>query len=301
MGSPQSNQLLVVRGTAVLAVFGASTSAILAKLSGVAPFTSSFYRLTYAVPVLGVLAWLGRQTRRARRERILAFVSGFLLALDITLFHIAIGDIGAGLASVVVQTQVAFVALLGWLIHRERLGRLTVPALAVAAAGILLMSGLGGDDVFGDHPLRGVLLGVAAGLAFAAFLMLFRASNRSMAPPAAPLFDASLGAAVGVLAFGLPGGEVDLVPSWPAHGWLLLLALIVQVGAWLLFTHVLSRLATVDTSAIILLHPVLSLGWALAIFDEPITAVQWSGAALIVVGVALANTRSEPGQVIPSG
>ena len=31
-------------------------------------------------------------------------------------------------------------------------------------------------------------------------------------------------------------GDVDLVPSWPSHGWLALLALTSQVVGWLLIS-----------------------------------------------------------------
>src|SRR5206468_11429329 len=63
------------------------------------------------------------------------------------------------------------------------------------------------------------------GFAYAGFLLVLRRGNADVRRPAGPLFDATLMGAVASLLIGLPLGEVDLVPTWPAHGYLLALAL----------------------------------------------------------------------------
>ena len=50
-----------------------------------------------------------------------------------------------------------------------------------------------------------------------------------LAPAAGPLFDATAGALIGSLVIGFFDPGFSLVPTWPAHAWLLALALGSQV------------------------------------------------------------------------
>jgi drug/metabolite transporter (DMT)-like permease len=87
-----------------------------------------------------------------------------------------------------------------------------------------------------------------------------------------------------------------LMPVWPAHLWLVLLALVSQVGGWLLIAAALPRLPSVDTSIMLLGQPVLTVFWGMWLFDERLSVLQWTGAALVLAGVAtLSVTRARAG------
>ena len=70
----------------------------------------------------------------------------------------------------------------------------------------------------------GAIYGVITAISYTGFILLIRESGYGAAP-AAPLFEATWIAAVGCAAAGIAIGDIDFVPSWPEHGWLLLLAL----------------------------------------------------------------------------
>jgi drug/metabolite transporter (DMT)-like permease len=273
----------------------ASFSGILVHLSGAGAFTAAFFRSFYAIPALLVLAVVFRgPVRRSTRTRLLAVAAGLLLGIDLAAFHGAIGAIGAGPASVLAQTQVVFVGVLAWLIDGERPRPTVLVGVPLAAVGIVLLAGAG--DVaaaFGDNPGRGVLLGLLSGLTFAGFLVVLRAGSPPGADPVGPLLDATVGAAVASLAIGVATGNFDADVGLAGHGWLVALALGIQVVAWLGFTYVLPRLPALDLSAIILLHPIISMIWAWWILDESLSAPQMVGAGLVVVGVALVGSRPQ--------
>jgi drug/metabolite transporter (DMT)-like permease len=274
----------------------ASFSGIFVALSGAGAFTAAFFRAAYALPPLAVLALVRRAPSRSRRSRALAFSAGLLLGVELAFFHGAIGDIGAGPAAVLAQTQVLFVGLLAWAFHGERPRLWALAAVPVAAAGIVLLGGAGDvGAAFGDHPGRGAVLGLASGLVFAVFLLVMRAGSPRDSSPVGPLLDATAGAALSSLVLGVATGNFDPGVGWEGHGWLLLLALGVQVVAWLAFTYVLPRLPALDLSAIILLHPMISTFWAWWILDETLSALQLTGAALVVVAVGLVNVRPRAG------
>ena len=57
---------------------------------------------------------------RPRRARLIAWMAGVFFAADLVLWHNAIEQVGAGLATVLGNTQVVLVGLLAWLLLGER-------------------------------------------------------------------------------------------------------------------------------------------------------------------------------------
>ncbi|MEX1125356.1 MAG: DMT family transporter [Acidimicrobiia bacterium] len=275
-----------------------SFSAIFFGLSGVDPITGAFFRVAYALPVLALI-WLTVRHRdhRTWQKRLLAFGSGFLMGVDMVVWHNAIGHIGAGLATLIANSQVVFVAIAAWLILGERPSRRILTAIPVVLIGVAMVSGLGRGDAFGSDPLLGTLLALVAAMFYAAFILVFRASNDIQAPTAGPLMEATSGGVVTVLILSIFTGGIDFAPAWPAHGWLIALALGAQVGGWLLIGYALPRLPAVETATIILVQPGLTMIWGALIFDERPSTIQLAGAALVLAGVgfvAIARARSAP-------
>ncbi len=278
---------------ALLGVVSISFSAIFVRLAGVSPVTAAFFRAAYALPALGVVLALSRGSSRSLRERTLAFCSGLLLALDLAFWHLSIAQIGAGLATVLANVQVVFVAGVAWALWGERPTFKTVVIVAGVFGGVVLTSGLNRPDAYGASPIAGVVAGVIAGASYAGFLLMFRASNRALAPTAGPLFDATLGTAVGALAMGVFDPRFSFVPAFPAHGWLIAMALVAQVIGWLFIAGALPRLPAVETSVLLLAQPVFTLAWGATLFDEHLSVLQWVGVAMILGGVATAMGKSE--------
>lgn len=267
-------------------------SAIFVRLSGASPEAAATWRCAYAVPVLWVLAELEdrRFGRRLLRARLLAVPAGVLLAVDLTLWHHAIEAVGAGLATVLANLQVVLVALAAWAIWHERPSRRLLAAVPLALFGVLLVSGLLERGAFGSNPALGVLFGSVASLCYAAFLLLLRQLASDLRRPAGPLLDVTAVAAVGCALIGLALDPGTLAPSWPAHGWLLLLALLPQVAGWLLISVALPRLPAALSSAILLIQPASSVFLARALLHEVPSSLQLAGVALILAGVLLAAT-----------
>lgn len=284
---------------AMLGVLVISFSAILVRLAEVSPAGAAFFRMAYAVPVLALVWYAGRdRDRRSKTQRLMAVAAGFILATDLTMWHHAIGLIGAGLATVLANIQVVFVGLLAWLLHRERPTATALATIPAVLVGVALISGLGRADAFGSDPVLGALLGAAAGAFYALFLVLFRASNRGLAPPAGPLLDATLGAALGALFYGSLETGFTLTPHWPAHGWLLLLALLPQTAGWLLIARTLPRLPALETSVMLLTQPAATLLWGILIFSESLSILQGAGVLLVMGGIAVV-TRSGTVEPLP--
>lgn len=272
---------------ALLGVLSISFSAVFVRLASVSPVTAAFFRAVYALPVLAVLWGWGRsRDGRSPGLRRLAIASGVLLAADLASWHMSIALVGAGLATVIANIQVVFIAMIGWALYGQRPTGRTWAILACVLVGIALTSGLSRPEAYGSAPIPGVLFGVLAGACYAAFLLLFRRAGQSGAPGAGPLLDSTLGTAFGALLVMPLDAQFSLVPSWPAHGWLLLLAIVSQVVGWLLIGTALSRLAALEASVLLLMQPVFAIVWGRLFFHEALSLVQWCGTALVLGGVA---------------
>ena len=101
----------------------------------------------------------------------------------------------------------------------------------------------------------------------------------------------TVGAALGSLAFGLFESEFSLRPSWPAHGWLIALALTTQVLGWLLIGVALPRLPALETSVMLLLQPMATVLWASLIFREVLSPIQWMGMLLVLGGIVVLSWK----------
>ena len=280
-----------------------ATSATLVRLADVEPATAAVFRCLYALPILALL--MLREDRRygprTRDERLLAMGAGVFFAIDLVLWHHAIASVGAGIATVLGNLQVVFVGVLAWWLLHERPSTRLIAAVPVVLVGVVLISGVVGSGAYGEDPVLGVVYGLGTSLAYAGFLLLLRQGSRDLRRVAGPLFDATLVGAVLSAVMGPFAGGLDLVPSWPAHGWLLTLALTSQVVGWLLITMSLPRVPAALTSVILLLQPVASVALSAAVLDERPSPAQLLGCAIVLAGVVAATAGRRARRPVEEG
>lgn len=285
-----------------VAIAGALTlsfSGIFVRAAATTPVTAAFFRTAYAVPVLLVWWWWSRRRdRRSLRSRVLAGTAGLLFSADLVAFHAAIGSVGAGLATLIANSQVLLIGFVGWLIWKERPSNTALAALPIVAAGLALVTGVGRPDTYGDRPVLGTWLALVSALFYAAFLILWRQSNQELAPSAGPLLDASVGATIGSGLFGALF-PLDLSWQWPAHGWLVLMAVVCQVLAWQMIGWALPRLPGLETSFVILLQPAMTFVWGAIFFAERLSAVQFIGVLMVFAAIGVVVRRGAV--LVPTG
>jgi drug/metabolite transporter (DMT)-like permease len=266
-------------------------SAILYRAAEVSPETGAFFRCVYALPPLWLVVRLEERLvgPRPRTLRVTAWAAGAFFAADLLLWHHGIEAVGAGLATVLGNTQVVLVGLIAWALFHERPAASALAAIPLAAVGIVLISGALEHGAYGENPPLGVLLGLLTGIAYSGFLLTLRHGAGDRRRVAGPLFDATLASAVITLAFGLASGKLDLTPGLESQAWLALLALSSQVLGWLLITVSLPRLPAVATSLLLTAQPVATLVLAAILLGEEPSSLQLAGAAAILAGLLVAS------------
>ncbi|MEC8938680.1 MAG: DMT family transporter [Candidatus Thermoplasmatota archaeon] len=283
------------RRTMLIALAGAtviSFAPLLYIRSDTTPLTGAFYRMLYALPLLGLLVWTSqKEDPRNSNSRWLAFGAGVLLAIDFAGYHSAIDYIGSGIATMIGNSQVIIVTLVSWWLLGERPNRFILLSLPLVMFGLVLISGIWDDAPYGEDPVKGVIGGMVAAVFYSSFLIVYRQSNRIGGPAVNAQFDATTGATLGILILGsMPltsvGIEaIDHSITWPNHGWLILLALSCQVIGWIAITYALPRLPAAHTSFAVLLQPVLTIIWGVILLNESPSLQQSAGMALIFAAI----------------
>jgi drug/metabolite transporter (DMT)-like permease len=156
----------------------------------------------------------------------------------------------------------------------------------------VLISGVVGNGAYGSDPALGALYGVLTAVAYTGFILVLREAGRDLRRPAGPLFAATLVATIVAIVAGALLGEVDLVPDWPAHGWLVTLVLTSQVLGWLLIAVALPRLPASPTSVVLTVQPVGSVLLGIVLLGEKPAPLQLAGVAVIVAGIMIATRRT---------
>ena len=274
----------------VLGAIAMGLSPVAVRLADVGPFTSAFWRVALALPVL----WLWMQAsesqpaarpRRFSRPTILA---GLAFAGDLFFWHLSIVHTSVANATFFATSAPLWVVLFGWLLFRER-----VSVAVLFGLGLCLLGGaslvwqslrLAPGHVSGD------LFGIITGIFFGLYFLAVRAARGGVGA-ARVTFEMSVIAAaiLGVVAIGF---EYQFLPR-SAAGWgaLLSLALVSHAGGQGLLSYALGLLPAVFSSLVIFLEAIVAALAALLILGEPVSALQVLGGLLIVAGIWVARPR----------
>lgn len=205
-------------------------------------------------------------------------IAGLSLALSMITYLFALILTTVANAMFVISTAPLFVALLGWLLLRERVGLFTWLAIALAIGGIGLMFA---DGVAGGHA-RGLIIAVVCTATFAVMVVVLR-RHRGVNMLPALIVAAGLAAAAAAAIAG------DLAVS--RHDMLLSLAMgALQVGAGnALISAGTRHVPAAEASLLLLTEVILSPIWVWLVISETPSDIALVG-GLIVFGAVAAQT-----------
>jgi drug/metabolite transporter, DME family len=203
----------------------------------------------------------------------------------------AVVTAGVAVASVLLYTAPAWVALIAWRFLGEKLGRLHLVALALTLAGAALVAGLGsGAGSAARLSLPAILWGLASGLTYAVWSVFNSVGVRRVSPWTFQCYGMLAGGAV--LLAVQPLAPLAAAAANPAAlGWLLLLAAGPTVGASIAYSTGVRRVPVSIASVVATLEPVLAAGLAAVALGERLSPLQVAGGGLILLAVWLLRPR----------
>jgi len=278
-------------------LFGAvfiSFSAVFVKVLSVPPAVSAFYRLLFGggFLLLYVLA-TKRLLSKALTGLLAIFLAAAFFAADLWTWHRSIIYVGPGLATILANFQVFFLALAGVLFFGERWRWQLMIAIPMALLGLGMIVGFDWRSLTGQYR-TGIWLGLLTAVFYAAFILSLR-RTRTDGRQRSAVVDLALVSLISAafLGIGATAAGDSLALSWSRDlGILLAYALVAQVFGWLLIAHSLAQVPASRVGLILLLQPLLAFVWDVLFFSRSITPTELTGAALTLLGIYLGMRKA---------
>lgn len=279
------------------------TNGLMVRYAGVPPTVSAFWRMFFAGLMLLAFVLLTRGWRPLPRSAWLwTLVPGAAFALDLWLWHRSILLVGPGLATLLANAQVFFMALAGVVLYRERVGPRFLAGIVLAFVGLWLLLG-GNWETLPREYRWGVWLGLATGVAYAAYNLGLKRAQREA-------YDAVGGGAAGDLSLiaqvlalaslscalllgfaGVVEGASFAIPTWWSLGVLLVLAGAGHCLSWGLISKAMRHLSVAMVGLLLLLQPIVAFLLDVMLLERATTPREWWGLAFSLAGIFLASLK----------
>jgi drug/metabolite transporter, DME family len=264
-----------------------SVATILVARTGVSPLVIGATRMWVAAAFLLVAARVttGRALPLSAGWRWV--VMGACMAAYQAAFFTAVTLSGIALTALIaICSSPLLIAILAYSLLGERLTRPLLVALGLGVLGTaLLVLGPRTRLQFPATFVLGGLLALAAGLAYALYVIVAKAALARAAP--LPLAAATFAvAAVLLTPVGLVASPTvrQMALGWP---WLLYLGAVATAGAYALYTVGLRTVPASVAGIAALLEPATATALGVLVFGEQLGAIEIAGAALLAAAIAL--------------
>jgi drug/metabolite transporter (DMT)-like permease len=229
-----------------------------------------------AAPAARRLAGLGRPGAAA------ASSLGLLLAAGYVLQTAGLQRTTVSGAGFVTGMYVVLTPLIALLLFRASIGPAAWGGVALATAGLAMLSGVQGGSTSGD------LLVLAAAAVYSLQIVLLERF--------APRYDAlaftaveMAAAAAGLLAVAAGHGDVGVPHGWTVWGALLVTGIFASALAFLVQTWAQRRASATRTALAFGMEPVFAALFGFTLAGDRLGAVGWGGCAAIMCGILLAE------------
>ena len=291
MISLNKDLLFLVAGAFVLGF-----SPVFVKVAAVGPAIAGFYRVLLGGIILLILSVIKREVLwKGWPSFRLVVLGGVLFALDLTLWHRSIDYVGPGLATILGNFQVFFLAIFGVLFIGEKINWKFLLALPLAMLGIVMIV-WGEWESLGTDYKTGVFLGLGTAVLYACFVLTLRKSQ-SIEHPLSPMANITMISWITMVVMGLEGlwqGQSFAISNLSTASALVGYGILGQVLGWVWVTRGLKSTPVSLAGLILLLQPTLAFNWDILFFNRPTDALDFLGAAL-ALGAIYLGTRGRSG------
>jgi drug/metabolite transporter (DMT)-like permease len=296
MVRPAARAVPITKALFAVLVWGASFIATKIALVEVAPVTIVWLRFAMGVLVMGAVVALRRQLFVPSRSDLAYFTGlGFLgITLHQWLQSNGLVTAQASTTAWIISSTPIFMALLGWLVLRERLGWLGAAGIAVAAVGVLAVVSKGDLSAVaaGRFGTAGDFLILLSAPNWAVFSVLSRKGLRRHSSAGMMFWVMATGWLLTTVLFLLGPGPAD-VAGLSARGWIAVAFLGIACSglAYVFWYDALREVPASQVGAFLYLEPLVAVAVAAALIDEAILPATVVGGLAILLGVWLVSLR----------
>ncbi len=275
-------------------VWGASFIATKIALREISPVTAVWLRFSMGVIILGLAVALRNQLSLLRRSEWAYFaLLGFLgVALHQWLQSNGLQTSEAGTTAWIVSMTPVFMAVLGWIILKEKLGWIKIAGILLAFIGVLIVVSKG--DIrsisIGKFGTPGDKLILISALNWAVFSALSRRGLKTHPATLMMFYVMSFGwLFISILFFARQ--NISEIGKLTINGWfgITFLGVFCSGLAYIAWYDALQALTTAQTGVFLYIEPLIAVVVAFFILGEAITSALLIGGAVIILGVWLVN------------
>lgn len=220
-------------------------------------------------------------------------LGGFFTAGDLSLWNISIFYTTAGNATLLVNTNPLWVALVAWLIFKEKLSKAFWIGLAIALAGAALV--VGGD--FFIHPRLGIgdLIAITAGFFYAGYFLVTQRGRENF-HPITYLWLIGVSGSLWLAIFNLISGNA--FTGYTSQTWSAFwgTAIISQVIGYFAMAYALGHLPASIVAPTMIGQPIMTTILAIPLLGEIPALSQIIGGLVALVGIFLLNRAYHQGK-----
>ncbi|MCP4199062.1 MAG: DMT family transporter [Proteobacteria bacterium] len=270
-----------------------SSSAVFVKLVDVGPTAAMFYRFLFGAIALLCTVLLKKEALWKNIHTVKwALLGGFIFAIDLFLWHRSIHYVGPGLATILANFQVFFLAMIGALFLNEKLTMRYVVSVPLAFLGLFMIIGWHFDKMEMLYK-RGIIYGLLTAITYTALTLVMRKSQKiseKLSPSAHMMWVCFFGAALGSL-FVLPSGETFHIPDLTSFVFLAAYGVICTGVGWVFISKGLPKVSASVAGLALILQPTGSFLWDVLLFSRPTTWFQSTGAVLAICAIYLGTVK----------
>ncbi len=273
----------------VAAAIAMGISPVFVREAQVGPFTSAFYRVFLALPLLW--AWARMEARGGTAKdpgwTRAVVLAGVFFTIDLFFWHLAVLNTTIANATLLATMAPVWVMLFSLTIG-ERVTRVMVIGLSSCIFGGVLL--VGSSLQLAPERFLGDLYGVATSVGFGLYFLAIRVARRE-GSAGAILYRSSLVTSIGL---GLVAGFAE--NAWLPTGLsgvvaLVLMSSVSHVGGQGLLAYALGHLSAAFSSLVIFLEALAAAFFGWLIFDETLGPWQIAGGLAILAGIWIARPR----------
>ena len=276
----------------ILLAFGAMLigfAPIFVELSSLSPFAIGFYRMFLTIPFLFAVNYAvnKRFSFKVNNKRTIIYAAFASLAFttDLTLWHFSMTITSISNATIIVNSAPIFVAILSFIIFKEKLSKGFLLSFVITYAGII------GLIYFSNNYINGKVLGdilcLVAAFFYGIYLLIIAKLGKENSLNI--IFYTTFFCCIFSVIPMVVGGGIIFPTSNTEWLNLILLAILCQLGGQYFITHAIGKISASSGSIGLLMQPITATILAAIIFNQILNTAQIIFVFVAMFGIYLAR------------
>lgn len=261
-----------------------SISAIFVKKANVTGLVAAFYRIVFALTIIGPMFFIKRKKNITKKNLIICITGGLLFGFELAFWNISVMSSTATIPTLLVNLSSVWVCFGAFVFLKEKVTIMHLIGNFVALLGVVIIIGI--NKIVNLKLDSGVLYALIASVFLAGYTLVIKKA-RNNTDTISVIFYALIGSLISLSIMCL-FGKVKL-SGFSAESWVYLVCIgvVTQVGGYVSINYALGHMDSIKVSLATLLQPVLTAVFASLLLNEIIKSQKIYGGIIILFGLGI--------------